>query len=149
MAACLPISTSTASKPMSGAEHFIDTNVLLYLLSGDAGKADRAEEIIKTGGAISVQVLNEFASVASRKLKMTIAEIREALETVREVCTVHPLTEESHVLGLRIAEQYRLSVYDAMIASVALLSDCSVLWSEDMQHGLVIDQKLVVQNPFA
>ena len=134
---------------MSDAERsFIDTNVLLYLLSGDTGKADRAEEIIQAGAAISVQVLNEFAAVASRKLRMSIAEIRETLDTIRAVCAVAPLTEETHVLGLRITEQYRLSVYDAMIASAALISDCSILWSEDMQHGMVIEQRLVIQNPF-
>lgn len=94
---------------MSASEHFIDTNVLLYLLSGDPGKADRAEQVIQTGGTISVQVLNEFASVASRKLKMSIAEIREILDTIRDVLEVSPLTEESHALGSRIAEQYRLS----------------------------------------
>jgi predicted nucleic acid-binding protein len=91
------------------SEHFIDTNVLLYLLSGDPGKADRAEQVIQTGGTICVQVLNEFASVASRKLKMSIAEIREILDTIRDVLEVSPLTEESHALGSRIAEQYRLS----------------------------------------
>ncbi|MHB8729325.1 MAG: PIN domain-containing protein [Sulfuricaulis sp.] len=134
---------------MSDAERsFIDTNVLLYLLSDDARKADRAEEIIQAGGAISVQVLNEFAAVASRKLKMSIAEIRETLDTIRAVCTVAPLTEETHVLGLQITEQYRLSVYDAMIASAALISGCSILWSEDMQHGMLIEQRLVIQNPF-
>ncbi|MDO8704135.1 MAG: PIN domain-containing protein [Sulfuricaulis sp.] len=134
---------------MSEAERsFIDTNVLLYLLSDDARKADRAEEIIQAGGTISVQVLNEFAAVASRKLKMSIAEIRETLDTIRAVCAVAPLTEETHVLGLQITEQYRLSVYDAMIASAALISGCSILWSEDMQHGMVIEQRLVIQNPF-
>ncbi|WP_300340275.1 PIN domain-containing protein [Accumulibacter sp.] len=133
---------------MSASEHFIDTNVLLYLLSGDAGKADRAEQLIQAGGTISVQVLNEFASVASRKLKMSIAEIREILETIREVLEIPPLTEESHALGLGIAEQYLLSIYDAMIASAALLAGCSVLWSEDMQHGLVVNRSLVIKNPF-
>lgn len=134
---------------MSEAERsFIDTNVLLYLLSDDASKADRAEEIIQAGGTISVQVLNEFAAVASRKLKMSIAEIRETLDTIRAVCAVAPLTEETHVLGLQITEQYRLSVYDAMIASAALISGCSILWSEDMQHGMLIEQRLVIQNPF-
>ena len=134
---------------MSKAERsFIDTNVLLYLLSDDARKADRAEEIIQAGGTISVQVLNEFAAVASRKLKMSIAEIRETLDTIRAVCAVAPLTEETHVLGLQITEQYCLSVYDAMIASAALISGCSILWSEDMQHGMVIEQRLVIQNPF-
>lgn len=133
---------------MSGTDHFIDTNVLLYLLSGDTGKADRAEEILQAGGVISVQVLNEFASVASRKLKMAFAEIRETLDTVREFCVVVPLTVETHGLGLQIAERHGLAIYDAMIAGAALLSDCSVLWSEDMQHGLMIDQRLVIRNPF-
>ena len=57
---------------------FFDTNVLLYLLSEDIGKADRAEALIGMGGILSVQVLNEFASVASRKLKMSYSEIRDA-----------------------------------------------------------------------
>lgn len=134
---------------MSDAERsFIDTNVLLYLLSGNARKADRAEEIVQAGGVISVQVLNEFAAVASRKLKMPIPEIREALDTIRAVCTLVLLTEQSHVLGLQISEQYRLAIYDAMIASAALLSNCAVLWSEDMQHGLIVEQRLVIRNPF-
>ena len=49
---------------MSAAENFFDTNVILYLLSADTGKADRAEVLLTAGGTISVQVLNEFASVA-------------------------------------------------------------------------------------
>jgi predicted nucleic acid-binding protein len=52
------------------------------------------------------------------------------------------------VIGLRISEQFRLSVYDVMIASTALLSNYSVLWSEHMQHGLTIEKRLVIQNPF-
>src|SRR5512143_2320292 len=69
-AACPPGSGSTGSKPMSGVAAFFDTNVLLYLLSGDPMKADRAETLLAAGGVISVQVLNEFAAVASRKLAM-------------------------------------------------------------------------------
>ncbi len=73
---------------MSETEAFFDTNVLLYLLSGDASKADRAEALVVGGGVISVQVLNEFASVASCKLGMSWAEIREVLQTIRAVCRV-------------------------------------------------------------
>ena len=64
---------------MSKADSFFDTNVLLYLLSTDGARADRAEALLASGGTISVQVLNEFASVASRKLAMSISEIREIL----------------------------------------------------------------------
>src|SRR5476649_1243672 len=72
---------------MNGADSFFDTNILLYLLSKDAAKADRAEALLASGGVVSVQVLNEFASVASRKLAMTITEIREILSTIRPLST--------------------------------------------------------------
>ena len=128
---------------------FFDTNVLLYLLSEDNCKADRAEAIIATtGGIISVQVLNEFASVASRKLGMSYAEIRDMLGAVRAVCQPQALTVDTHDRGLDIAERFGFSLYDSMIVSSALQSGCSVLYSEDMQHGQEIDDQLVVVNPF-
>ena len=133
---------------MSIAEHFIDTNVLLYLLSGDTAKADCADRVVQAGGTISVQVLNEFAAVASRKLRMSNSEICEVLAAVRAGCHVVPLTEETHILGMQISKQYRLSIYDAMIVATALEAGCKTLWSEDMHHGLVIEKRLVVQNPF-
>ena len=68
-AGCPPLSGSTAWRRMSAAETFFDTNVLLYLLSAEQAKAERAEELLAAGGTISVQVLNEFASVALRKLR--------------------------------------------------------------------------------
>lgn len=133
---------------MSAAERFFDTNVLLYLLSGDDTRADRAETELSTGGVLSVQVLNEFASVASRKLKMSIAEIREMLATIRDVCKLVPVSEETHDMGLELAGRYGLSVYDAMIVASALLAGCETLLSEDMQDGQIIDGRLTVRNPF-
>jgi predicted nucleic acid-binding protein len=127
---------------------FFDTNVLLYLLSEDTRKADRAEAIIATGGTISVQVLNEFASVASRKLGMSYAEIRDALGTVRAVCKTQAVTIDTHELGLDIAERFGFSLYDSMIVSSALQSGCTILYSEDMQHGQEINAQLVITNPF-
>ena len=127
---------------------FFDTNVLLYLLSEDNLKADRAEAIIASGGIISVQVLNEFASVASRKLRMSYVEIRDVLATVRGVCQTQALTVDTHDRGLDIAERFGFSLYDSMIVSSALQLGCSVLYSEDMRHGQKIDAQLVVINPF-
>lgn len=127
---------------------FFDTNVLLYLLSEDDRKADRAEAIIASGGIISVQVLNEFASVASRKLRMSYAEIRDVLAMVRGVCQTQALTVDTHDRGLDIAERFGFSLYDSMIVSSALQLGCSVLYSEDMRHGQKVDAQLVVINPF-
>jgi len=133
---------------MKDARYFFDTNVLLYLLSGDIDKAASVEGIVSKGGIISVQVLNEFASVAARKLGMTYAEIGEFLQTIRAVCKTKPLTVETHQLGLDIAERYGFSFYDSLIVSAALLADCSTLYSEDMQHGQKIENRMVITNPF-
>ncbi len=127
---------------------FIDTNVLLYLFSADAAKADRAEQAVGAGGVISVQVLNEFASVATRKLSMSIAEAQEALAVIRANCTVVPLTEQTHDLGMALAADHALSIYDAMILAAALQAGCSDLLSEDMQHSQRIAGRLTIRNPF-
>jgi len=128
---------------------FFDTNVLLYLLSEDAAMADRAEELIAIGGVISVQVLNEFASVASRKLRMSWSEIRDVLSSIRAVCETEPVTVETHELGLELAERYRLSFYDATIVASSLRAGCETLYSEDLQDGQIINKQVRIRNPFA
>jgi predicted nucleic acid-binding protein len=128
--------------------NFFDTNVLVYLASGDPVKADRAERVIGAGGAVSVQVLNELANVARRKMQMSWTDTHAFLNMVRNVLTVHALTVETHEIGLRLAEKYRLSIYDAMIAASALQAGCDTLWSEDMKHGLAVDGILRILNPF-
>ncbi|MEE4376329.1 MAG: PIN domain-containing protein [Candidatus Competibacteraceae bacterium] len=133
---------------MNANEPFFDTNILLYLLSSDAAKADRAEQLMATGGVISVQVLNEFATVASRKLGMSWREIREVLDTVRAICRVMPLTLETHDRGMALSERYGFALYDAMILAAALLANCMILYTEDLQDGQRIDNQLTVNNPF-
>jgi len=131
-----------------GSKKFLDTNVLLYLLSADTDTAQRAEELLADGGVISVQVLNEFASVASRKLRMTIPEIHECLDPIRGICGVEPITLETHLRGLDLAERYGFSVYDSMIIAAALLAGCKIVYSQDWQDGQRIDG-LLISNPFS
>jgi predicted nucleic acid-binding protein len=127
---------------------FFDTNVLVYIASGDSAKADRAEAAIAAGGAISVQVLNELTNVARRKMRMSWADTHALLTLLRGLLTVHPLTLEIHETGLALAERYGLSIYDAMIAASAVGAGCDTLWSADMQHGMVFGQGLQIINPF-
>lgn len=127
---------------------FFDTNVLLYLLSADTGKADRAEALLSAGGVISVQVLNEFAAVASRKLTTPWPAIRDILEVVRLTTDVVPLDLHTHQLGLDIAERHRLSIYDSLILAAAKLASCDLVYSEDMQHGFQLPSGPQVLNPF-
>jgi predicted nucleic acid-binding protein len=128
---------------------FLDSNVLLYVTSGDPAKADRAEQLIGAGGTISMQVLNEIANVTRRKMGMSWAETRAFLSMMRGLLSVQPLTIDTHETGLRLAERYGVSIYDAMIAASALHADCDTLWSEDMQDGFVLDGRLRIVNPLS
>ena len=95
-----------------------------------------------------MQVLNEFTAVARGKYAVAWERVAEVLAVVRQVCRVWPLTETVHDSGRALAERYRLGVYDAMIAAAALEAGCAVLWTEDLQDGLVIERRLTVRNPF-
>jgi len=128
---------------------FADTNVLLYLISRDAAKARRAEKLLSARIAISVQVLNEFASVARRKHSLEWTELVEILAGIRHFAELQPLTLDTHLHGLALAERYGFSLYDAMIAAAALQAGCDTLLSEDFQAGQVIDGRLKIVNPFA
>ncbi len=127
---------------------FFDTNVLLYIASADPAKASWAEKLLGEGGAISVQVLNEIANVARRKMRMSWTETHAFLSMLRGLLMVHPVTSETHDGGLTLAERHNLAIYDALIAASALNAGCDTLWSEDMHHGMVIDDRLRIVNPF-
>jgi predicted nucleic acid-binding protein len=127
---------------------FFDTNVLLYLASGETEKADRVEALLQNGGIVSVQVLNEIANVARRIMRLSWDETHRFLGLVRGLLAVEAITAATHERGLALAERYGLSVCDAMIAAAALLAGCDRLWSEDMQHEMAIDRGLRVIDPF-
>lgn len=126
---------------------FFDTNVIVYLLSGDPTKAEKAEAVLTEGGVVSVQVLNEFASVAVRKLRMTVPEIRDFLTTIRAVCEVVPITLDTHDIAVDLADRHGFSIYDASIIAAARLANCTILYTEDLQSGRSIDGLRIV-NPF-
>lgn len=127
---------------------FFDTNVVLYLLSADEEKANAAEALLAQGGVVSVQVLNEAASVCRRKLKLPWPEVRELLATVIACCAVAPLSIAIHERVLRVAERYQLSLYDALICAAAQEMEAEILYTEDLQDGLALGG-LQVRNPFA
>jgi len=127
---------------------FLDSNVVLYLLSADARKADKAEALLAQQPCISVQVLNEVTSVCRRKLGMPWPEVQDLLLAVKASCMVLPLTVDTHAQAVSIAQQHQLSFYDAHIVAAAIQSGASTLMSEDMHEGLVVGP-IKIQNPFA
>jgi predicted nucleic acid-binding protein len=127
---------------------FLDTNILVYAFTTDP-RAAQAQTLLERGCVIGVQGLNEFANVAKRKLLMNWAEIREALRAIHTVCrTIVPMDVETNTDAVRIADRYGCAFFDALMIASALRADCGILWSEDMQDGLIIDQRLRIANPF-
>jgi len=119
----------------------------LYLLE-DSPKGHIAEHVLRQGGAISVQVLNECLSSLRRKSRLEFAECAHFLHLVRQLVTVSPITIETHDAGRALAEKYQLSIYDSLIVASALLGGCEILYSEDMQDGLLSEDSLTIRNPF-
>jgi len=131
------------------AKAFFDSNVLIYaMVSGDF-RRERAQQLVAQGGVISVQVLNEFVAVARRKMRMPWEGVIEALDAVR-VLFPSPvaITVDTHETALRIAQQCGFGIYDAQIVATALETECSTLYSEDLQDDQVIENRLTIRNPF-
>ena len=135
------------------ASAFFDTNVLLYALARQTGttldlRADRAEEIMSRGGVVSVQVLNEFVDVASRKMKRSWETIAEYLQVIEALCgQALPLTAETHATAVELSSRYGYRIYDSLILAAAMQAGCTTLYTEDMQHGQTFG-KLTIMNPF-
>jgi predicted nucleic acid-binding protein len=128
---------------------FFDTTILIYAVSTDDPRATIAEALLARGGCISVQVLNEFAAVARRKLKMSWEEIEEALGAIRTLCEPPAgLTVEIHDRALKLAAQYGYHIYDSLILASAIDAGCSTVYSEDMHDGQKIGS-VTIRNPFA
>jgi predicted nucleic acid-binding protein len=129
---------------------FFDTNVLVYAIVENDPRKIRARELLAVGGTISVQVLNEFVSVVRRKVKMPWDDVRAALQWILLLCPAAvAVTIKTHEKAVGVAERYGYRIYDALIVASALEAKCTILYSEDMQDGQVIEKRLTIRNPFS
>lgn len=131
------------------AKHFLDTNVLIYAVAKNDPRASKVETLLANGGTVGIQSLNEFVSVARRKLGMPWKEVKEFLGLICILCpNPVPISLDTHKVAVAIAEKYGYSIYDALIASAALESGCRTLYSEDLHDGQIINRHLTIRNPF-
>jgi len=127
----------------------IDTNIAFYALAESGPKAMRGKEILLSANFLSVQVLSEYAFAARRKLRRDWTAIGHDIELLRSaVSPILPIDVSANREALRIAERYQLSFFDAQMIAVSLAGGATILYSEDMQDGVVIDERLTIRNPF-
>ncbi len=146
-------SEAPAAPPLAGTRCFIDTNILAYADSPDEPTKQRqAINLIKLlrdaqAGVISTQVINEYCNVALNKLKLPHPNVRARLQFWQqfEVCLVTP---EIIAQALDLHQTRSISYYDALIVASAQTAGCTVLYSEDMNVGEMMNGVRMV-NPFS
>lgn len=134
------------------ARCFVDSNVLLYADDRSAGpKRDRARELIEEvmntrTGVLSLQVLQEYFAVATKKLGIPATGARQRIELLSRLDVV-VLGVEDILVAIDLHRLHQFSIWDALVIRAALNAGCRVLYSEDLQDGRRIDG-LEIVNPF-
>lgn len=130
------------------ARVFLDSNILIYAVGDDESRRAVAESLIAQRPVVSAQVLAETAAVLRRKFMLEHPAIEKILTAILARVSCEPLSAGTVLSALRLGERLGYSHYDSQIIAAALEAGCSVLYSEDMQHGQLIDDTLTILNPF-
>jgi len=129
---------------------FFDTNMFIYLYSADEdAKRSVVENLVnRVLPVASIQVLNEISNVLNKKFQKDFDEIRDVADEISECCIIEIVDEQTVRLALTLAKKYKYAYYDCLIIASALESHCTMLYTEDMQHGQLIENSLRIVNPF-
>lgn len=127
---------------------FVDTNLVLYTLGQDAHKQAIARQLLAQQPVVSAQVINEAINVCLRRFNFSREQAYAFADAVMRRSEVQAVSETTIRKSAEIALRYQLSNWDALIVAAALLAGCSILYSEDMQHGQIFEERLTLLNPF-
>jgi len=131
---------------------FLDTNVVIYSYSEDEPKKKEiANDILEQYNnqiIISNQVINELSNTLFRKFKLDANEVREVILELNDNFPIVNFNLQTQLKGIELKGKYKLQFYDSMILATALENGCNIVFSEDMQHNQVIENRLTIINPF-
>lgn len=128
---------------------FIDTNILVYSLSDDSRGAKARQTLLSSSEAVvSSQVISEFISTCLKKNLLSLDDTAEAANGFMRALIFAPVHQITISRALKILKKYKYSYWDSLIVASAIEYGCSVLFTEDMQHGQVIGNRLRIVNPF-
>ena len=127
----------------------LDTNILVYCHSNDElEKQEKAISLFSLCPIVSTQVLSEYINVVKRKLKLPKDEIMDVCLQNIEMCVLQPVSLSTLKYARRLLDRYNFQLFDSIIVASALEADCHILYSEDLHHGLVVENRLEIINPF-
>ncbi len=127
---------------------FIDSNIFLYALTDqNLQKQEIAGKVVLQKATISTQVINEVSSNMLKKFTFSNDNIKSFIQSCYNRYNIANFTKDVFLTASCIREDYSISYYDSLIISSALNSNCTILYSEDMQHNQKIDSLSII-NPF-
>ncbi|MCF0053223.1 PIN domain-containing protein [Dyadobacter sp. LJ53] len=127
----------------------LDTNVLIYLYDlSDEKKRRISESLLAVKPAISVQVISEYLNVTKRLQKLPKLEVLEKCISLLAFCDIIPINIRTMDKASFLLSKYDFQLFDSIIVASALEANCSILYSEDLQHNQLIENKLTIVNPF-
>ncbi len=127
----------------------LDTNVLIYIHDSSSSiKKTIAEDLLADNPFISSQVISEYLNTTRRLLQLSKDELLAQTSNLLADCTIIPVLSSTLLSAAELVKKYHFQLFDAVIVSAAKENNCAILYSEDMQHGLVVDKSLTIINPF-
>ncbi len=127
---------------------FLDTNVVLYALDKSSFKQQISMDLLKSNPIISTQVLNEFSNICIKKLKIDMMQVKNLIAVLSSDLEIKIFNSNTIIKALDLKSKYNFQYYDSLIVATALENHCKILYSEDMQDGLIVEQILTIINPF-
>ena len=127
----------------------LDTNVLVYCHSNDErDKQEVATSLFAFYPVISTQVLSEYLNVVKRTLKLPKDEVMDICLQNIELCILQPVGLTTLRSARNLIDKYDFQLFDSIIVAAALEANCHILYSEDLQHGFIVEKRLEIINPF-
>lgn len=142
------ITSLTAMRPITLINLFVDSNILIYLTDNDQRKKQVVQEIVLEKPFINSQVAVEVANVYKRKFRFTKFELLNLWQDMLNDYKIAPTNHRSIQKAIQLVERYDFQLFDALIVADALRAGCTILYSEDMQHNMLVENKLTIINPF-
>ncbi|GHT62551.1 ribonuclease VapC [Bacteroidia bacterium] len=127
----------------------LDTNILIYSHDENATeKQNMARSLIVRSPIVSTQVVSEYLNVLKRITRLPKEKIFNVCLPNLKYCDIHCVNIATLQLAERFIHRYDFQIFDAIIVASAVKSGCQILYSEDMQHNMIIEGKITISNPF-
>ena len=130
---------------------FLDTNIIIYCYSNsEIEKQNICRRLFENHNELNIskQVVNEITNILFKKFKLTSFDIKNTIQQVSNIVFTCVFNFDTQIKAIELKDKYNLQYYDALIIATALENHCNIIFSEDMQHNQVIENKLIIINPF-